>query len=82
MLRETTFLVGGFLTIGLGVALGAGLFWSGAGAAFADAWAASGMAVGLGAFFVYVARSEHRHRLAFLKSTEQERSDEPGVRSP
>ena len=72
MLRETTFWVGGVLTAGLGVALAAGLYWSGAGVEFIDAWLASGIAVGFGAFFVYVARAEHRERRAFLESVEED----------
>ena len=68
MLRETTFTIGGLLTIGLGLALATGLYLAGAGLEYADAWLACGMAVGFGAFFLYVARDEHRERLAFLRS--------------
>lgn len=77
MLRETTFWIGGILTIGLGVALAAGLYISGAGLEYADAWLASGIAVGFGAFFMYVARDEHRERLAFLAAAEREPPPEP-----
>ena len=70
MLRETTFAIGGVLTIGLGVALGFGLYLAGAGWEFADAWLASGLAVGFGAFFLSVARGEHRDRLEFLRTAE------------
>jgi len=76
MLRETTFLIGGVLTAGLGVALAVGLFLAGAGVEYADAWLASGLAVGFGAFFVYVARGEHLDRLEFLKNVEREPPDE------
>ncbi len=77
MLRETTFWIGGFLTVALGVLLGAGLFFAGAGVEFVDAWLACGLAVGFGAFFLYVAREEHRDRLAFLADAEKERPGEP-----
>ena len=82
MLRETTFWVGGFLTIGLGVALAVGLLWAGAGVEYFDAWLGSGIAVGFGVFFVYVSREEHRERLAYLARTERELSDpsRPGAR--
>ncbi|HYA57013.1 MAG TPA: hypothetical protein VEH57_00885 [Thermoplasmata archaeon] len=79
MLRETTFLVGGALTIALGVALGAGLLWAGAGWDYVGAWLAAGMAVGFGWFFVYVARDEGRQRRQFLR--EQEKG-EGSPRSP
>jgi hypothetical protein len=70
VLRETTFLIGGALTIGLGLALGAGLFWAGAGFEYVDAWLAAGMAVGFGAFFLYVGRSEGRDRRRALRELE------------
>jgi hypothetical protein len=78
MLRETTFLIGGGITIALGLLLAAGLFFAGAGVEFFDAWLASGIAVGFGAFFIYVAREEHRDRLAFLASAEKEPPTESG----
>jgi hypothetical protein len=71
VLRETTFLVGGGLTIGLGIALGVGLAWAGAGLLYFDAWIAAGVAVGFGAFFMYVGRAEgadRRQQLARLES--------------
>ena len=80
MLRETTFLIGGALTFGLGIALGAGLFWAGAGVEYIDAWLASGLAMGFGAFFVYVARDEHRDRLEFLARAEKDPSEKSGPR--
>lgn len=79
MLRETTFWVGGIVTIALGVALATGLYLSGAGVEFWDAWLASGLAVGFGAFFIYVARDEHRDRLAFLAKSEESSPDSPGT---
>ncbi len=78
MLRETTFLIGGAVTIALGLLLGVGLFWAGAGSDYFDAWLASGMAVGFGAFFLYVARGEHRDRLDFLARVEREAPERPG----
>jgi hypothetical protein len=66
VLRETQFFVGGLLTIGLGLALAYGLVWAGAGFDYFGAWIAVGGAIGFGAFFLYVARDEHRNRLAFL----------------
>lgn len=78
MLRETTFGIGGALTIALGVLLGVGLYLAGAGWEFFDAWLASGIAVGFGAFFLYVARAEHLDRLAFLARAEEEPPMEPG----
>jgi len=80
MLRETTFLIGGALTVGLGVALAGGLFWAGAGAEYSDAWLASAMAMGLGGFFVYVARDEHRDRLEFLARVEKDPAEKSGPR--
>ncbi len=78
MRRETTFLVGGGLTIGLGVALGVGLYWSAAGWAYASAWLAAGIAVGFGAFFVHVGRDEGHHRRAYLDALEAGRPPPPG----
>jgi len=66
MLRETTFWIGGIVMIALGILLGIGLFLAGAGVDFFDAWLGSGISVGFGAFFLYVARDEHRDRLAYL----------------
>jgi hypothetical protein len=80
MLRETTFLIGGVLTFGLGVALAGGLFWAGAGVEYIDAWLASALAMGFGAFFVYVARDEHRDRLEFLAQAEKEPTEKSGPR--
>lgn len=72
MLREVTFRVGGILTIALGLALGSGLYSAGVGWEFLDAWLACGIAVAFGVFFLYVAREEHRDRLAFLADAERE----------
>ena len=70
VLRETTFMVGGALTIGLGVALGAGLYLAGAGAVFFGGWIAAGLAVGFGAFFIQVGRSEGKERRRRLRELE------------
>ena len=76
MLRETTFLVGGGLMIALGVLLAVGLSIAGDG--LGDSWLAGGMSIVLGGFFVYVARAEHRDRLAFLAAAEKPPSEPPG----
>ena len=67
VLRETQFFVGGLLTIALGLALAAGLYWAGVGWEYFPAWLGVGMSVGFGGFFLWVARDEHRARLAFLE---------------
>ena len=82
VLRETTFLIGGGLTIGLGVALGYGLYYAGAGLAFFGAWLAVGMAVGLGAFFLYVGRAEGEDRRRHLRELESGRDRPPGSPPP
>ncbi|MCI4364804.1 MAG: hypothetical protein L3K10_01890 [Thermoplasmata archaeon] len=81
MHRENTFWIGGFLTIGLGIALIAGLVWAGAGAEFASAYLAAGMAGGFGVFFVYVGRAEARERRVFLSASgpPAQNPSEPGT---
>lgn len=77
VLRETTFVVGGGLTIGLGVALAVGLWVARAGLEFLPAWLAAGLAVGFGGFFVQVGRSaakERRRHLRELESGEEPRT--------
>jgi hypothetical protein len=76
MLRETTFLVGGVLMVGLGVSLGVGLYWAGAGWLYFGAWSGAGIAVGLGVFFVHVSAEERRERRRFLAGYD------PGPRTP
>ncbi len=71
VLRETTFEVGGALTIALGVLLGLGLFVSGAGVDYLDAWLAAALGVGFGAFFVSVGRSAGRERRRALDALEK-----------
>lgn len=72
VLRETTFVVGGGLTIGLGIALGAGLYLAGAGFVYFDAWLSALLAVGFGVFFVYVGRSEGAERRRRLRELEED----------
>ncbi len=72
MLRETTFLLGGALTIALGVALLVGLYLAGAGAQVPNAWIGGLAAVGFGAFFVYVGRDEARTRREYLRGLDPE----------
>ncbi len=78
MERETTFLLGGGITIALGVLLAAGLAWAGAGAEFFGAWLAVAVSVALGAFFVHVAREERRYRADYLRAVEEGRPPPPG----
>ena len=78
MLRETTFFIGGWITVTLGILLAFGLYVSGAGVEFVDAWLASGLAVGFGAFFLYVSRAEHLDRLEFLRKAEERPPGPPG----
>ena len=82
VLRETTFVIGGVLTIGLGIALGAGRGVAGAGLEFFDAWLASGLAVGFGAGFLYVGRSEGRERRRELRRLEEGFERPEGPRPP
>jgi hypothetical protein len=62
MLRENTFRLGGALTVALGLALAAGLVWSGAGLEFFEGYAAAAFAVGFGVFFFSVGVEEGRER--------------------
>ena len=68
MQRETTFRVGGILTILLGAVFAYALIATGAGLAFFDAWLACGICVGFGGFCIYVAHDEARTRREFLRS--------------
>jgi len=77
VLRETTFILGGALTIGLGVALAAGLLWAGAGVYYFGAWLAAGLAVGLGAFFIKVGREEGEDRRKTLDRLESQSTVPP-----
>jgi len=78
MLRETTFFVGGAVVIALGVLLGVGLAYAGAGFAYSGAWLAAGIAVGLGAFFLYVGREAKRFRRRWFAEVEAGRPPPPG----
>jgi len=66
MQRESTFRVGGALTVALGVLLGIALGLAGAGVGFFGAWLSAGICVGLGVFFLYVAHDEARTRREYL----------------
>jgi cobalamin biosynthesis protein CobD/CbiB len=68
--RDTTFLIGGWLVIGLGVALAVGLAWAGAGWLYFQAWLGALVAVGLGAFFISVGRGERQERRRVLREYE------------
>jgi hypothetical protein len=70
VLRETTFQIGGVLTIALGVLLAAGLGWAGAGADYASAYLGAGLAVAFGTFFLFVGSAETKERRAFLAATD------------
>jgi hypothetical protein len=82
VLRETTFAVGGFLTIALGILLGVGLFVTGAGFEFFGAWVGAALAVGLGAFFVHVGREEGRERRRSLHELESGPGEPPPNAGP
>jgi len=71
VLRETTFWVGGALTIGLGGLLAAGLIWAGAGWDFVNAYLAAVLAVGFGVGFMLVGRSEGQERRRVLAEAER-----------
>ncbi len=64
--------------IALGVALGAGLWWSGAGVVYWSAWLAAGIAVGLGAFLVHVGRLARAFRREWHRALEDGRPPPPG----
>jgi hypothetical protein len=68
--RDTTFVIGGALVIGLGIALAAGLAWSGAGWWYFEAWLGAAISVGLGAFFIAVGRAERLEQRRTLRPKE------------
>jgi hypothetical protein len=70
MQRESTFRIGGILSCLLGLGLAYGLFAAGAGVEYVEAWLAAGIAVGFGAFFIYVAHDEAKTRREYLQSVE------------
>ncbi len=72
MLRETSFVIGGALTVALGIALVAGLVWAGAGVVYFNAWLAAAIAMGLGAFFIKVGRDAGEDRREALRRLERE----------
>jgi len=77
MFRETTFVLGGALTIALGIALLIGLYFAGAGIAYVEVWLVGGVAIGFGAFFVRVGRDEGRVRREQLRELDRETSGLP-----
>jgi hypothetical protein len=79
--RETTFQLGGALTIALGLALAAGLVWAGAGLDYVSAYLGAGFGVLLGSFFVYVGGAEARVRRDFLADIEGEGAGRPSERN-
>ena len=78
MLRETTFFVGGAVVIALGVLLGFGLWYAGAGVVYWSAWLSAGISVGLGAFFLRVGREARAYRRAWLSELEKGNPPPPG----
>ncbi|MFY9716868.1 MAG: hypothetical protein WAK40_02905 [Thermoplasmata archaeon] len=78
MLRETTFLLGGAIAVGLGTSLAVGLLWADAGAAYLDGWLSAALAVVIGAFFLHVAREARRYRAEYLRAIEAGRTPPPG----
>jgi len=78
MLRETTFFLGGAVVIVLGGLLGFGLWYAGAGVVYWSAWLSAGIAVGLGAFFLYVGREARAFRGEWLRALEEGRPPPPG----
>ena len=78
MQRETTFRIGGALTIALGVVFAVALYLSGAGWTFFDAWMGCAICVGFGLFFLSVAHDEARTRREFLAATERSLGGPPG----
>jgi hypothetical protein len=78
VLRERVFFLGGAVVIVLGGLLGFGLWYSGAGLDYWSAWFSAGIAVGLGAFFLYVGRQAQAFRRAWLRAHEEGRPPPPG----
>ena len=66
VLRETTFRIGGILTVALGVLFAYALLAAGAGLEYLGGWLAVALCIGFGGFFVYVAHDEARTRREFL----------------
>jgi hypothetical protein len=70
VLRETTFWLGGVITIALGLSFAVGLVWAGAGLDFVSAYLGVAFALGLGSFFIYVGAAEARERRIFLDAND------------
>jgi hypothetical protein len=82
VLRETTFWVGGLLTIGLGLAFAAGLVWAGAGLDYVTAYLGAGLGVVFGSFFLYVGSAEARARREFLADADRPDTGDAGGSGP
>jgi uncharacterized membrane protein len=78
MLRETTFLLGGAIAIGLGILLAGGLLGARGGWPFLDGWLSAAFSVVIGGFFVHVAREERRYRAEYLRALEAGVPPPPG----
>jgi hypothetical protein len=72
VLRETTFRIGGALTIAMGLSLAGGLVWAGAGLLYFGGYVAATLAVGFGAFFFWVGGEEGRVRRNDLSELEDQ----------
>jgi hypothetical protein len=82
MARETTFWIGGVLTIVLGPVFAGLLVWAGAGVDFYSAYLGVALALVLGSFFLYVAGAESRARTASNGGAESTRYDYPPKAHP
>ncbi len=82
MLRETAFLVGGGMTVALGLALLIVLVVTGVGLVDLAGWLAAAAALVLGGFFFVVARDAHRYREEYLRAAEDGRDLPPGGAPP
>jgi hypothetical protein len=71
VLRESTFRLGGALTVVLGLAFAAGLAWAGAGADYFTAYVGAAFGVVLGSFFIYVGGAEARERQVSARHPER-----------
>jgi hypothetical protein len=76
--RESAFLIGGGISIALGVVLGTALWVVKAGLTYPGAWFAAGGAIAFGGFFLYVSRDLRRYREAYVRALEAGESPPPG----
>lgn len=77
MLKETAFVVGGLITLALGVMLLVVLVLAGGTGEPLGSWLAAGAALVLGAFFLVVARDARRYRTEYLAAAEEGRELPP-----